>query len=102
MIAIFTRRSLVVGFFVSLTCAVSAANATCSPASPWPLNAVPNVSQLALAAQRDAASDEDATPGKAAAQWLLGSLYLYGLGVPEDRATAIEWIKAAARTARAA
>jgi TPR repeat protein len=48
---------------------------------------------LALVAQRDAPT------GDAAAQWLLGSLYLFGLGVPEDRTAGINWIEAATRAA---
>jgi hypothetical protein len=48
---------------------------------------------LSIAAQRDAAA------GDAAAQWLLGSLYLFGLGVPKDHDAGIKWIEAATRTA---
>jgi TPR repeat protein len=54
------------------------------------------VFQLALAAERDAAA------GDAAAQWLRGSLYLFGLGVPKDRATGLRWMVTAAGTASAA
>jgi TPR repeat protein len=51
------------------------------------------VFQLALAAERDAAA------GDAAAQWLRGSLYLFGFGVPRDRATGMRWMETATRTA---
>ena len=50
-------------------------------------------SRLALAATRDAAA------GDAASQWLLGSLYLYGLGVPQDRHTGVTLMQTATRTA---
>jgi hypothetical protein len=75
--------------------AITPASAThtidCSPA-PWPPRTAPDVFQLALVAQRDARK------GDGAGQWLLGSLYLFGLGVPKDRNAAINWIEAATRT----
>jgi TPR repeat protein len=55
--------------------------------------AAPNVLQSVLAAERDAVA------GDAAGQWLLGSLYLYGLGVPKDFAAGTRWIQTAAGTA---
>ena len=64
----------------------------CSDA-PWPSSPAPDVFQLALAAERDAAA------GDAAAQWLRGSLYLFGLCVPKDRNTGMKWIETATRTA---
>jgi TPR repeat protein len=64
----------------------------CSPA-PWPPRITPDALQLALTAQRDAPT------GDAAAQRLLGSLYLFGLGVPKDRTAGTNWIEAATRTA---
>ena len=64
----------------------------CSPA-PWPPSVTPDVFQMALVAKREAVT------GDAAAQWLLGSLYLYGLGVPHDFAAGTKWIKTAADTA---
>ena len=82
------RRLLAVGC-VFLACAimspgtVNAAFIDCSPPTPWPQNPAPDIFQMALEAQRNAAA------GKAAAQWLLGTLYLYGLGVPKDRDTAM-------------
>ena len=66
--------------------------ADCSSA-PWPPNVAPDVLQLALTAEREAAASD------AAAQWLRGSLYLFGLGVPKDRYTGIKWIETATRTA---
>jgi TPR repeat protein len=38
-------------------------------------------------------------PQIAAAQWLLGSLYLFGLGVPKDRTAGTNWIEAATHAA---
>ena len=66
-----------------------------SPSLPWPPPpdaTAPDVMLLALAAQRDAAA------GEGAAQWLLGSLYLNGLGVPRDRAAGTKWIETAAHS----
>jgi len=37
--------------------------------------------------------------GDGASQWLLGSLYLFGLGVPKDRDTGIALMQTATRTA---
>jgi TPR repeat protein len=48
---------------------------------------------MALAATRDAAA------GDAASQWLLGSLYLLGLGVPQDRHTGMTLMQTATRSA---
>jgi TPR repeat protein len=50
------------------------------------------VFELALTAQRDAAV------GDGAAQWLLGSLYLFGWGVPKDHDTGVKWMEKATRT----
>ena len=58
----------------------------------WPPTTTPDVFQLSLAATRDAAA------GDGPAQWLLGSLYLFGLGVPKDRQTGITLIETATRT----
>jgi hypothetical protein len=75
----------------SLACAAPASRGLdCSPA-PFPSRS-PDVFELALETMRDAAS------GDGAAQWLLGSLYLFGLGVPKDHDTGIKWIETATRT----
>lgn len=79
-----------------LACAASASHGVDCTSAPWPPRTAPDVLQLALAAERDAAA------GDAAAQWLRGSLYLFGLGVPKDRATGLRWIVTAAGTASAA
>jgi TPR repeat protein len=78
----------------SLACAGSANNhgIDCSPA-PWPPRTAPDVLHLALSAQ------EDAPTGDAATKWLLGSLYLFGLGVPKDRTAATNWMAAAVNSA---
>ena len=44
-------------------------------------------------------AQRDAPTGDATAQWLLGSLYLSGLGVPKDHGAAMNWIEAATRAA---
>jgi len=41
----------------------------------------------------------DAAAGDAASQWLLGSLYLFGLGVPQDRHTGMTLMQTATHTA---
>jgi TPR repeat protein len=48
---------------------------------------------LAIAAKRAAVA------GDAAAQWLVGSLYIYGLSMPRDFAAGTKWIQTAAETA---
>ena len=78
---------------ISLAYAASPSHGVdCSP-MPWPPSTAPDAAQLALAAERGAAA------GDAAAQWLRGSLYLLGVGVPKDRATGMRWIETATRTA---
>jgi hypothetical protein len=66
--------------------------ADCSSAS-WPPYRAPDVAALVQTAQRDAAV------GDPVAQWLLGALYLWGTGMPQDRGAGIKWIETAARTA---
>jgi TPR repeat protein len=78
----------------SLAFAASANHGVDCTTAPWPPRAAPDVLQLALAAEQEAAA------GDPAAQWLLGSLYLFGLGIiPKDHDAGVRWIENAARTA---
>jgi TPR repeat protein len=79
-------------FWTSLAYGGASQGVNCTP-TRWPPMAAPNVLQSVLAAERDAVA------GDAAGQWLLGSLYLYGLGVPKDFAAGTRWIQTAAGTA---
>jgi hypothetical protein len=76
--------------WTSLACAAPGGRGIDCIYSPWPPMNTPDVAQLVRTAERDASA------GDAVAQWLLGSLYVYGLGVPKDFTAGTKWIQTAA------